>query len=495
MMIKDESPDQTSATQQFDESKTVQTKRAGADGILNLISNFLESAGNVLLIQGPPGAGKTTLALELLQRVQATRMGSTMVPPARFYVPSRVPPNKLRKHFPWIHEMHDPFSRMTSPDSSMEGSAEIRVSEADDVFNKVLTLKRSRLRGLIVIDSWEGALRNTSEDGRRMIESAILSDPDDNRVGVVLVSEGGRVGDLPNLVDGIVTLSSSEMDGRRLRTIVINKLRGLRVKSDRALFSLDKGKFKLLPNTQFESDSSKRPHILSPVPHTKSFYSTGSQDLDNMLKGGIRKGSSILIDVNNTVPTMGVRLLLRIINANFVNQGGFSCIVPFSTVSSENVAESLRPIVGETTFNERVRIMEYNHGLPEEKWRVPLKGNPLDDFTLFGKIWKEVETDSSSIILAIDLDKLVQVYGDNLMLPSLANLGASIRDAGAVTLAVASEPNKIREAFLRTADYYLKIESINETMVIYGVKPFTNVYGVEFAFDPGYPSLKLTEIV
>jgi len=391
--------------------------------------------------------------------------------------------------------MHDPLSKNTSRENSIEGSAEIRVSDADDVFNKVLTLKRSRLRGLMVIDSWEGALRNTSEDGRRMIESAILSDPDDNRVGVVLVSEGGRVGDLPNLVDGIVTLSSSELDGRRLRTIVVNKLRGQRVKSDRALFSLDKGKFKLLTNTQFESDSSKRPHILSPVPHTESFFSTGSQDLDLMLKGGIRKGSSILIGVNNTVPTMGVRLLLRIINANFVNQGGFSCIVPFSTVSSENVAESLRPIIGEITFNERVRIMEYNQELPPEKWRVLLKGNPLDDFTLFSKIWKEVETDSSSIILSIDLDKLVQVYGDNLMLPSLANLGASIRDAGAVTLAVASEPNKIREAFLRTADYYLKIESINDTMVIYGIKPFTNVYGVEFAFDRGYPSLRLTEIV
>src|SRR5437667_9618084 len=98
-MIKDESPDQTSATQQFDESETVLNKRAGADGILNLISKFLESAGNVLLIQGPPGAGKTTLALELLQRVEATRMGSTVVPPARFYVPSRIPPNKLGSTF------------------------------------------------------------------------------------------------------------------------------------------------------------------------------------------------------------------------------------------------------------------------------------------------------------------------------------------------------------------------------------------------------------
>ena len=81
------------------------------------------------------------------------------------------------------------------------------------------------------------------------------------------------------------------------------------------------------------------------------------------------------------------------------------------------------------------------------------------------------------------------------MLPGLANMGATMRDAGAVILAVASEPNKIREAFLRTADYYLKVESINDTIVIYGVKPFTNVHGIEFAFDKGYPSLKLTEIV
>src|SRR6266436_6014250 len=481
-MFKNASRDQAAAVEELQQNETPSAREFGADDLLYLISKFLQIGGNVLLIQGPPGVGKTTLALELLQRAQATRLGHAEIPPARLYVPSRGSPYKLRKHFPWIQNISDPYSKKISNNDS-DSSVEIRVSEPDDVFNKILTLKRSKQRGLMVLDSWEGALRNTSEDGRRMIESAILSDPDDNRVGVVLVSEGGRLGDLPNLVDGIVTLSSSELDGRRMRTIVVNKLRGLRVKSDRALFSLDKGKFNLLANTKFDNDASKRPHILSPVPHTESFFSTGSQDLDNMLKGGIRKGSSILIDVNNTVPTMRVRLLLRIINANFVNQGGFSCIVPFSTVSSENVAESLRPIVGETTFNERVRIMEYNHELPEEKWRVPLKGNPLDDFTLFGKIWKEVETDSSSIILSIDLDKLVQVYGDNLMLPSLANLGASIRDAGAVTLAVASEPNKIREAFLRTADYYLKIESINDTMVIYGIKPFTNVYGVEFAFD------------
>src|SRR5713226_49010 len=495
-MFKNTPPDQFAADEEPKQDETPVLRQLGVhDDLLRLISKFLESAGNVLLIQGPPGAGKTTLALELLRRVQATRLGHTEIPPARLYVPSRVPPNKLRKHFPWIHQMHDPSSKEVSGDNSTEGSAEILVSEADDVFNKVLTLKRSMLRGLIVIDSWEGALRNTSEDGRRMIESAILSDPDDNRVGVVLVSEGGRLGDLPNLVDGIVTLSSSELDSRRLRTIVVNKLRGVRVKSDRALFSLDKGKFNLLPSTKFEDEAPAKPGILSPVAHTATSFSTGSRDLDAMLKGGIRRGSWILVDVNNTVPTMGATLLLRIIIANFINQGGSSFIVPFSTISSDNVAESLRPLVGGDTLDERVRIAEFNQDLPRRKWRVPLRGKVTEDFTLFSNIWKELGTVSSSIILAVDFDKIVQVYGDDLMLPSLSNMGATIRDTGAVTLAIASGLNKMRDAFLRIADYYLTVENINNTTVLYGVKPFTNVHGVEFAFDRGYPTLKLTEIV
>jgi hypothetical protein len=217
--------------------------------------------------------------------------------------------------------------------------------------------------------------------------------------------------------------------------------------------------------------------------------------MDAMLKGGIRRGSWILLDVSNTVPTMGVRLLLRIIVANFINQGGSSFVVPFSTVSSDNVAESLRPLVGQDMLEERVRIAEFNQDLPRRRWRVPLTGKVMDDFPLFGSVWKELGTVSSSIILAVDFDKIVQIYGDDLMLPGLSNMGASIRDAGAVTLAVASGLNKIREAFLRTADYYLKIENINNTTVVYGVKPFTNVHGVEFAFDKGYPTLKLTEIV
>src|SRR5256886_7442387 len=114
---------------------------------------------------------------------------------------------------------------------------------------------------------------------------------------------------------------------------------------------------------------------------------------------------------------MGVRLQLRIINANFINQGGSSFIVPFSAVSSDSIAESLRPLVGDDTLNQRVRIAEYNRDLLRKKWRVQLSGKVMEDFTLFSNILKELETAPSSTILSIDFDKIVQVYGDDLMLP------------------------------------------------------------------------------
>src|SRR5437899_13055924 len=117
-MIEDGSPDKTTPSQQFDESETLPARRSGTDDILDLISKFLESAGNVLLIQGSPGAGKTTLALELLQRVRATRLGGSQIPPTRLYVPSRVSQRKPPKHIPWIQEMHD----TSSPKSTRENS-------------------------------------------------------------------------------------------------------------------------------------------------------------------------------------------------------------------------------------------------------------------------------------------------------------------------------------------------------------------------------------
>ena len=66
---------------------------------------------------------------------------------------------------------------------------------------------------------------------------------------------------------------------------------------------------------------------------------------------------------------------------------------------------------------------------------------------------------------------------------------------GAFSIGISSRPTKVRDEFLRQADYHIKVQSWNGHLLIYGVKPFTHVHGATFNFDKGYPSLDLIEIV
>ncbi len=479
-----------------DQSEREPTNEGHGDrsSLMDLLMKFLESSGNILLIRGSPGAGKTTLALELLRRMEGPSIGQRTVPPNRLYVSSRVSPTKLRRQFPWINEIVDLGSGRKGSVSLSEGARFFQISEAESILSKILTVKHSQQRSLIVIDSWDGALRNTTEEGRLMLESAILSEPEESKANVVLVSEDGQTNYLSHLVDGVVTLSSAKLEGRRVRALLVNKLRGIRVREDQGLFSLDKGRFTFLSAAELFDDSLARVKILKPIEHSEASFSTGSLDLDKMLKGGVRRGSSLLWDLDNTVSSLEARLLRRIICANFVNLGGGCIIVPSSTISSEFVAKDLGRSVGEKALDERVRIAEFDKALPVKKWRLPLKGNLEDDVSSFVSCWKQLNAVSSAIVLVSDFDKIAQVYGEDLFLPALANMGASVRDSGALSLGIASRPTKLREDFLRVADYHLKMRNIDKSLVTFGIKPFTNIHGVEFSSQKGL-SMKLTEIV
>ena len=228
MLAEKDSAEAETMTEQV-EVRPARSDEAKSGDIMNLILKFLESPGNVLLVHGTPGAGKTTLGFELLRRMEGPRIGKHTIPPVRLYVSSRVSPTKLRKHFPWINEVVDSQSGRTARSNWTENSEYVKVSEPDNLTQRVLALKRSAQKGIIVIDSWEGAIRNANEQGVRMLESAILSEPDESKFGVVIVSEDMERDTLSHLVDGVVTLSSSELEGRRIRTLVVDKLRGFRV--------------------------------------------------------------------------------------------------------------------------------------------------------------------------------------------------------------------------------------------------------------------------
>ena len=113
----------------------------------------------------------------------------------------------------------------------------------------------------------------------------------------------------------------------------------------------------------------------------------------------------------------------------------------------------------------------------------------------FNSAWNELATISSARVMKYDFDKAVRLYGETLGLPGLAEIGAGIRDSGAVSVGVISGPTSLREELLRAVDYHLKMQTVNGSLLIYGVKPITSVHGVKFGFELGLPRLSLTEIV
>src|SRR5437867_5624836 len=137
-----------------DQSEREPTNEGHGDrsSLMDLLMKFLESSGNILLIRGSPGTGKTTLALEPLRRMEGPSIGQRTVPPNRLYVSSRVSPTKLRRQFPWINEIVDLGAGRKGSVSLSEGARFFQISEAESILSKILTVKHSQQRSLIVID-------------------------------------------------------------------------------------------------------------------------------------------------------------------------------------------------------------------------------------------------------------------------------------------------------------------------------------------------------
>ncbi len=119
----------------------------------------------------------------------------------------------------------------------------------------------------------------------------------------------------------------------------------------------------------------------------------------------------------------------------------------------------------------------------------------MGDLTESYKAWGALKETSAGMMVTFDFDRLVQIYGEDLTLPGFAEIEEGLRDNETFSIGISSRPTKLRDEFLRQADYHIKIQDWNGHLLVYGVKPFTHIHGAAFNFVKGYPSLDLVEIV
>jgi RecA-superfamily ATPases implicated in signal transduction len=246
-------------------------------GFIEILNEFLSKEGNSLLIKGKPGAGKTTLALNLaLNCLKNNRKV--------FYFSTRISPIKLVRHFPNFKEIL--YSQIVTVDS--------RLMALSTFLGSALTYIKEE-KSLVIFDSWDSMVKEQEKRERLKAEKAICTAAEESKSNLIFISEEPESTTIDYLVDGIVNLHYNFYNGRLLRHAVINKLRGLRITNPIIYFTLSNGEFNEIKSFNLFNITKLSPINVELNGKSIKFF----KEFDEVFLDGIKFGSCTLFEVSN----------------------------------------------------------------------------------------------------------------------------------------------------------------------------------------------------
>lgn len=339
--------------------------------------DFLALSGpQSLLVRGPPGAGKTTLSLALLEAFSGKRI----------LVTSRVSREEVHREFPWLGENGSrsieviqtrplergprrpatAASRLSSllTDSSTSTEELRSFLWLPEPLQEAWASMTERTPTLLVVDSWDALVEGylgrleTSEGStpdRSEIERILLERMAAAPVHLVLVLEREVQTQLDYLVNGVVHVTTEFSDERLERWVLLRKLRGIRIGNAMYPFTLEGGKFECieplrpyaeLPTGRMEAEPDVMPGYIWPG-------STGfAESLGRLPLGGIT-----LVEMDPTVPQHIPYLLLAPVVGQVVQKGGPTLILPDTQATPLLLWKRLKYSVPQRKFLQHVRFL------------------------------------------------------------------------------------------------------------------------------------------
>lgn len=300
------------------------------------------------------------------------------------------------------------------------------------------------------------------------------------------------------VASAIIMLRWRLVDGRLIRELVIPKLRGARVATPITCFTIHGGIRVFSPQKMIEA---KNPNPFRPLPEVGGRYSTGIKELDQALGGGVKKGSTILLEVDHRLTHEKYIMIINPMIANYVSSGDRPFIViPSAGTSWEDVAEFARMNgLPEDKALKLMRIVEPAKEVYEElppfvvAWKP---STPEKDFELMVDLENSLaESTGHPPLRLIGVDRIIHYHGLGGAI-TLANLDVTrTRKLGSVTvwLSRGIYPELTRR-LKPLASIHLKLVERHGCVLLYGIKPRTDLYFVELDESRGYLVSKLIPV-
>lgn len=416
-----------------------------------IFQNFFAKSNRTLLIKGEPGTGKTTLSLS---------MADFLRPSETYYISTRVSEEELFSEFPWLSSLGLKIRdvRLGSPETLVE-----EYSQA---------LKHDGV--LVILDSWDSFARLLDPPTRLKTEQALvaLTASPVCHANTVFISETLELTHFDYAVDGVVHLYASLIEGRRMRTMEVKKLRGTKIKRSVVPFTLQGGRVTLLPLHVPASVAEMERTV--PISPDGTGYSLGASAFDEAF-GRIPKGGVFSVEFSENVPFQAVRNLGVFPLLNFLALGEGVVWIPHIDKSLNTALDAISNAIPKEEAEKRLRVL----GLGES--------GKSKDYVL--KILSQFEKDIESVraaskdgivVRAMTGSYLELLYSQGLdeFQLALTRTMQEANAAGDITLFTYRKESPIAPLIRSVSDLLLSMDYLHGVVVVKGEKPYTQLYAL-----------------
>jgi KaiC/GvpD/RAD55 family RecA-like ATPase len=486
------------------------------------IVRFLENdGGHSLIVKGSAGTGKTTFSLQLIEELKGIQNS--------YYLSTRVSDESLYLQFPWLKrkieesrmkvlEKLDKLNVDRTELRKLEGQIELGEAEEDggsffgemDEEGIVLDLgsylpevdviydtieEALPKKTLVIIDSIDALSERYGIPATKLINTFQKDLVENSKANVVYVLERSNESALDYLGDGVISLfHSSDRNGRRIRMMDIQKLRGCEIAHSKYLYTLIGGRLKIF-GPQWYRDQGKTGEW-NPLPDpSEHMVSSGCKELDDLLGGGLKKGSLNLIEIGDNIQTQHTNIIENSLIYNFASKNRGVVWIPTKKATSKTVKEALSRHLKEHALEDNVRVYEkYGEGGAEGLFRS-IEGKDVSRDLEWRTAKYELSKSESPVLCLVGFDTLEAIYGSQNIVEEMSDVLTFIRSMGDIFVGITTPSTQSTQRLADLTATHVKLENIGGTTVVYCEKPHTELFALEIAANNGYPKAKLSPIV